>query len=151
MERKFKVGDKIVFDESAVAPRSNFISQAKTDTRKFIGKICEVTAISIDADGYPRVDIKTINDSEVRPQSYEWRWKKFNGKIVKPMPIKLHIALKNNSTIIISGVKNSYQEAEDSAKTMLDANDAYTIYKLVPIAKIQNAIKIEKVRTNGRK
>jgi len=144
MDRKFKVGDKIIFDETAISPIVGAVNQKDTDLKKFINKVCEVTAIRIDKEDNPRIDIKINGD--YRPDSYEWRWKKFDGKIPKPIPIELHIVLKNDSTTIISGVKNSYKEAEESVKKLLDDNDIYTIYKLVPIAKIQNTIKVAKVK-----
>ena len=150
MERKFKVGDNVTFDNDALCPLNikNAIGQKETDLKKFIGAVCEVTNISLDANDNPRIDIRDINTRETRPLSYEWRWKKFTGKVTKSI-IEMHIALKDSTQTIVSGIKNSYQEAEDFSKKMADGIDVFTIYKLIPVAKIQNSLKVTKIK-NGK-
>ena len=65
-----------------------------------------------------------------------------NNKKVKVKPIELHVVLENGCNNFVN-LKDNY---EDATKQSVNEGKTYTIYKLVAVAKIENAVKVTKIK-----
>jgi hypothetical protein len=125
MTNKFKVGDTV---------------------RRISGNNCGVnegdiaTIIGVHSDG----DYYTLDKGHLSNSHNECNLelvKSSDGKKVKVKPTELHLVLQNGCNNFVT-VSSSY---EDAIQIKPSGTNTNTVYKLIPVAKIENATKVTKI------
>ena len=86
----------------------------------------------------------TISPNGTRCELYARRFRKTNkkGKPYKQKPIVKHIVIQDDCNNQI-GIYDSYKEA---VSQLPDSDKCHTVYELVPVAKVQNAPKVTRLK-----
>ncbi len=126
MENKFKVGDK-------VRRNNNSYGGMDIGDTGIVTEVIENEYIKLKQDGSEKI---------IQCWTKYFELVSSNGKKVKAKPVVLHLVLGNDCNNVIC-LKDNY---EDAKKQLPPTGKTYTIYKLIAVAKLENAVKVTKLK-----